>query len=160
MLINMAELGWYPLTYNIWITVIKYWVRLSNGTENSLLNATYKIDSEGNHRWVQAVYNMMTVNGLKDNCFSPPNPKVDFHNVVRQRLRDQILQNWREQIRSSVRFTLLNDLKSTFERSPYIDLIKNPESRLIFTRHVLIWMSFLITWGRYIKARRPNPTLQ
>ena len=46
----MGELGRYPLTYNIWITVIKYWVRLSNGTENSLLNAAYKMASSGNHR--------------------------------------------------------------------------------------------------------------
>ena len=134
MLINMAELGRYPLTYNIWITVIKYWVKLSNGTDYSLLNAAYKMDSEENHRWVQAVYNMMSVNGLKDNCFNPPNPNGGFQNVVRQRLRDQILQIWREQIRSSVRFTLLNDLKSTFECSPYIDLLKNPATRLIFTR--------------------------
>ena len=130
----MGELRRYPLTYNIWITVIKYWVRLSNGTENSLLNAAYKKAISGHHWWVQAVFNMMSVNGLKDNWFNPPNPTGGFHNVVKQRLRDQFLQNWRAQIRSSARFTLLNDLKSTFERSPYIDLVKNPETRLIFTR--------------------------
>ena len=130
----MGELGRYPLTYTIWITVIKYWVRLSNGTENRLLNAAYKMASSGNHRWVQAVFNMMSVNGLKDNWFNPPNPTGGFHNVVKQRLRDLFLQNWRAQIRSSARFTRLNDMKSTFERSPYIDLIKNHETRLIFIR--------------------------
>ena len=106
----MGELGRYPLTYNIWTTVIKYWLRLSNGTENSLLNAAYKMASSGNHRWNQAVFNMMSVNGLKDNWFNPPNPTGGFHNVVNQRLRYQFLQNWRAQIRSSARFTLLNDL--------------------------------------------------
>ena len=33
-----------------------------------------------------------------------------------------------------MRSTLLDDLKPTFERSPYINPIKNPETRLIFTR--------------------------
>ena len=57
-----------------------------------------------------------------------------FHNVIKQGLRDHFVQNWRAQIKSSVRFTLRHDLKSTFERSLYIDVIKNPETRLIFTR--------------------------
>ena len=129
----MGERGRYPLTYNIVITVNKYWVRLSNGTENSLLNAAYKMACGGNHRWTQAVFNMISVYGLKDNWFNPPNPTGGFHNVVKRRLRDQFLQNWRAQIRSSARFTLLKDFKCTFERSPYIDLIKNTETRLIFT---------------------------
>ena len=128
----MGELGRYPLTYNIWITVIKYWVRLSNGTENNLLNVAYKRACGGNHRWVQAVYNTMSVNGLKENWFNAPNPEGGFHNVVKQRLRDHFLQNWRAKIRSSARFTLLKDLKSTFEHSPYINLTKNAETRTYF----------------------------
>ena len=88
----------------------------------------------GNHRWVQAVYNTMSVNGLKDNWFDPSNPRGGFHNAVNQCLRDKFLQNWRAQIGSSARSTLLDDLKPTFERSPYIDPINNPETRLIFTR--------------------------
>ena len=103
----MAELRRYPLSHNIWITVIKYCVRLCNGTENSLLNAAYQMACGGNHPWVQAVYNMMSVDGLKDIWFDPPNPKGGSHNVVKQRLRDQLLQNWRAQIKRSARFTLL-----------------------------------------------------
>ena len=80
----------------------------------------------GDHRWVQAVFNMMNVNGLKWWWFNPPNPK--------QRLRDQSLQIWRAKIRSSAIFTFLNDLKPIVECSSYVDLINNPETRLIFTR--------------------------
>ena len=50
---------------------------------------------------------MMSVDGLKDIWFDPPNPKGGSHNVVKQRLRDQLLQNWRAQIKRSARFTLL-----------------------------------------------------
>ena len=39
----MRELGRYPLTYNIWITVIKYGAGLNNGTLNNLLNAAYEM---------------------------------------------------------------------------------------------------------------------
>ena len=78
--------------------------------------------------------NMTSLNGLKDNWFNPPIPEGGFHNVVKQRLRDQLLQNWRTKIRSSARFILLNDLKSTLEPSAYIDLINNSKTPLIFTR--------------------------
>ena len=33
----VMEIGRYPMTYDILVTVIEYWVRLSNGIENNLL---------------------------------------------------------------------------------------------------------------------------
>ena len=39
----MVELVIYPLIYNIWITVIKQWVKQSNGTAISLLDAAYEM---------------------------------------------------------------------------------------------------------------------
>ena len=63
-----------------------------------------------------------------------PNTEGGFQNVVSQRLQNQSLENWRAKIRKFSRYTLLNDLKPTFERSPYIDFIQNHKTRLIFIR--------------------------
>ena len=40
------------------------------------------------------------------------------------------MQRWTAKISSSSQFSLLNNLKGTFERSGYIDTIKGPETRL------------------------------
>ena len=39
----VGELGRYPLSYNIWVAIIKYWMRLNNGTGNMILNAAFQL---------------------------------------------------------------------------------------------------------------------
>ena len=130
----MGELGRYPLSYNIWVAIIKYWMRLNNGTGNMILNAAFQLAYNENHRWIQAVCHVLNHNGFKDVWLNPPPPESNFHVIIKQRLRDQYMQRWKAKISSSSRFSLLNNLKCTFERSRYIDTIKDPETRLIFTR--------------------------
>ena len=48
-----------------------------------------------------------------------------------KRLNDQYVQSWRSKIENSSRFTLLKKLKTTFDRSVYIDRVRNPVVRLV-----------------------------
>ena len=123
----MGELSRYPLSYNTWVAIIKYWMRLNNGTENMILNAAFQLAYNENHRWVQAVYHVLNHNGFKEVWLNPPPPESNFHVIIKQRLRDQYMQHWKAKISSSSWVSLLNTLKGTFERSRYIDTIKDPE---------------------------------
>ena len=58
------------------------------------------------------------------------------------------MQRWKAKISSSSRFALLNNLKGTFERSRYIDTMKDPETRLIFTRLHTDMNPFLDIYGK------------
>ena len=130
----MGELGWYPLLYNIWVAIIKYWMRLNNGTGNMILNAAIQLAYNENHSWVQAVYHVLNDNGFKEVWLNPPPPESNSHVIIKQRLRDPYMQRWKAKIGSSSRFSLLSNLKGTLERSWYIDTIRDLETRLIFTR--------------------------
>ena len=47
--------------------------------------------------------------------------------VIKQRLRHQYMQRWKAKISSSSRIPLLKNVIGTFQRSRYIDTIKDPE---------------------------------
>ena len=91
----MGELGRYPLSYNIWVAIIKYWMRLNNGTGVLILNAAFQLAYNENHRWVQAVYHVLNHDGFEDVWLNPPPPESNFHVIIKQRLRDQYMQRWK-----------------------------------------------------------------
>ena len=130
----LGELGRYPLTITCWSQVVKYWLRLVNGTKNVLLNSAFQMASHENHTWVQAIYFMLNRNGFKQTWLYHPDTSSNFHVIFKQCLVDQFIQQWRGIIGTSKRFCLLNAVKPTFQRSNYIDTIKSPDVRLTFTR--------------------------
>ena len=66
--------------------------------------------------------------------YNLPGIRSNFHNVFRQRLYDQFIQDCYAKIWESTRLSFLFDVKTIYKRSQYIDMIKNPEIRLTFTR--------------------------
>ena len=129
----LGELGRFPLSYNSWGLSIIYWLRLTNGTENIPLNEFFKDSHFGNHKWVRfTIY--LQIMALKICGIIPPGIRSNFHNVFRQRLYDQFIQGWYTKINESTRLSFLSDVITIYKRSQYIDMIKNPEIRLTFTR--------------------------
>ena len=110
-----------------------------NGTKNVLLNEAFKDSHSGNHKWVQAIYHLLTNNGFKYMWYNPPGIRNNFHNVFRQRLYDQFIQGWYAKISESTKLSFLSDVKTIYKRSQYIDMIKKsgvlPYFYLIMDRH-------------------------
>lgn len=130
----LGELGRFPLNNTVWATCIKYWVRLHGGTRNELLNAAFRTAWEENHNWLQGIFHILTCNGFRYIWDHPPSSDSNFHVIYKRSLNDQYIQIWRSKLIESKRFTLLDKIKPTFSRSSYIDKIRNPEIRLVFTR--------------------------
>ena len=124
----LGELGRYPLTFTCLIHVTKYWIRLSNGTKNDLLNSAFKMATIENNSWTQAIYFMLCSNGYRESCLYPPGVNGNFHLAFRQRLRDQFIQHGKATIQASNRIQFLSQLKEEIRR------IKSPEICLIYTR--------------------------
>ena len=66
-----GELARFPLSHNAWGLGIKYWLRLYNGTNNTLLNNCYRLNVEENHQWVQNIQYILTSNGFSDIWSNP-----------------------------------------------------------------------------------------
>ena len=62
--ITLAELGWFPITLNIWTQMIKYLMRFFNGTNNSILDEAFHSAKLNETRWYQSIHNFLRVNGF------------------------------------------------------------------------------------------------
>ena len=102
-----CELGRIPIIYSAWKLMVKYWVRLSSGTSNIMLNNAYLQAKADNHPWVQSVQSILTENGMACS-FNEHNPdKSNVHDLLYNRLSDQFVQNLYGSIRGSKRYDTL-----------------------------------------------------
>ena len=129
-----SEPGCFPILHNAWSLAIKYWLRLCTGTGNTLLNNAYHLALEENHMWVQSVQYSLSSNSLGNVWICPDNANVQFHKPFKLRLNDQFIHRWYEFINTSNRFVTLRELSDDIKLPVYINVIKNPSIRLLFTR--------------------------
>ena len=89
-----AELGRFPLSLFTDLKLVKYWHRLENLEDNSILKECVKLSKLNNHSMYVDIYNMFKRNGLAYFCedFS----KFSISNIytsLKKKLEDQYLQN-------------------------------------------------------------------
>ena len=134
----LFELGATPIDHKAYSLAIKYWLRLTRGTKNKLLNETYKENVKIKSEWVQSIEAMLCINGFRNIWAEPSLANHEtFHRDFKKRLDDQYIQNIREKINNSNRFDILKLISSNdgkFTRQTYIDKIVNPQIREYFTR--------------------------
>lgn len=132
----LAELGRYPIHINCWTQAIKYWLRLEHDCKNILLKEAYSEAKQLNHWWVQGIHNILHKHGFRDisqNC-SKVNNKT-FPPLFNQRLKDCYQQSWYNLSSSPDHLSILKTFKDgNYTISPYLDAIKNPRIRSIFTK--------------------------
>ena len=90
---------------------------------------------DSNLPWIQGVQYLLMENGFGDVWIRPDIVNKDsFHKYFRKRLNDQHVQNWRSKIFNSNRFKIMQLIHEGYRISKYIDKIKSPEIREIYTR--------------------------
>ena len=132
------ELGLKPIDNKMHSLAIKYWLRLTRGTSNFMLNECFKLCSSENFEWVQGIHALLMNNGY-GNVWNYPHTvsHLSFHKIFKQRLDDQFVQILFNNIETSNRFELLQNFlnrENLFTAQNYVLKIKNPAVREIFTR--------------------------
>ena len=132
------ELGIKSIDNKMHGLAVKYWLRLSKGTSNYLLNECYRENYCGSFEWTQAIQALLEKNGYGHVWNNPQSVnELSFHKIFQQTLDDQFVQNLLDKIENSTRFEVLQNIvnrECAFTIQKYITLIKNPSIREIFTR--------------------------
>ena len=132
----LGELGRFPLYIKAWTQVIKYWLRLMNGTKNHLLNEAFDQAKLDKHWWVQGVKDIL----LKFGCanLTTAAPQLSVHSKValdfQQRLKHDYIQRWFTKINNSEHLKHLKICKADYGFSPYLANIQNIKIRNIVTK--------------------------
>ena len=132
--ISRAELGKFPLQFKVQAQMVKYFLRIAQGTGNKLLDEAYASSQETDSSWIQNVERF-----LRSNCFANvfTNPctvnKDTFHQIFLNRLKDMYVQDFRYSTSSKTEnYTKLYSDINRYEFQDYLEKIKNVEHRKIF----------------------------
>ena len=130
-----GELGRYPISNTANAFAVKYWLRMNAGTENTLLNEAYHVCSQNKFEYIQGIQYLLCENGFGNVWANPCSVNRDnFHKTFKKRLNDQYVQDWNAKLHNSSRFKTLQVTHFEYKTQNYIDKIKNPEIREIYTR--------------------------
>ena len=80
------------------------------------------------------IHYILTSNGFGDIWSNPQIVCGEFHKVLKKRLNDQFIQEWQGAISTSSRFVSRRALSTDYKLPVYINQIRNPDIRLIYTR--------------------------
>ena len=147
----LGELGRYPVIYNNWALGVKYWLRLENVSQNTLLNEAYQTSKIENHEFVSNIKSLLSRHGIKNVWLNPSVAHQNFHTQFLKRLKDEYLQLWHSKCNNSSMNKLLCSLKNDYACSKYLNIIKEDSIRTIFTKLRLNINCLNECTGRYNK---------
>ena len=171
----LAELGRYPLYVGIILKAIKCYIRLLQTESNSLLYQAF-IDScilsnNGKESWVgfirKILYENMDNNILNIMYSDITNINIDYVcNHVKSNLITQFKDKWRKEISfNNLNISNIEDkqpklrtyslFKSEYKYEPYLDIIKDPKKRFMYTKFRISAHDLNIEKQRYVKPRIP-----
>ena len=70
-MITRAELGKFPIEFKVHTSMVKYFLRLSQGTGKKLVNDAFKCSMETDSQWVQTITKLLKINGFSNVLRSP-----------------------------------------------------------------------------------------
>jgi len=152
-----AEVGRFPLIIGRYLRIVKYFLKLyqtkqSNCILHTVINMQRSEIVQRNNtvNWSSKVRDILNHSGFGDVWLFPESINIDkFIPLLKIRLRDQYVAEWRTNIDSSTSLYMYKELKPTFERSSYLDLIENKKHRRIIAKMRLSSHKLLIETGRH-----------
>ena len=132
-----GELGRFPLATICIERSLKYWTKLHNN-QNSLMTRIFNEQcalniSNYKKSWAKAVKSKFEQLGL-GNIHNYSNILNINLIIIRQRLRDQYLQEWHQTLMNQSKMNYFNMFKTEFKFENYLDIISNENLRIEMSR--------------------------
>jgi hypothetical protein len=152
-----GELGRFPLYIERYIRMVKYFLKLhSVKQDNCILNVIIRDQmyfTEQNFvttNWASRVREILQSSGLNEVWLYPNSVKINwFVPILRNRLRDIYISNWREGLESYSSLYIYREIKTCFNQSSYLMLLENTKYRNILAKLRLSSHKLNIELGRY-----------
>ena len=155
----MAELGRFPLYIRLIPQMIKYYVRVCNMGEGSLLKQALhemeKRDSHGQSSWVAVVKYILTDLNLNFDQ-NEQNHADKIAKIVRHKLEERFRLYWRKKVNQPGKLDTYKELKAEFRYEGYLDSVNNRENQIAITRLRISNHRLMVEVGRYQKPYLPR----
>ena len=154
-----GEIGRFPLYIGRHVRIIKYWLHLHQSkSDNSILrtlNHVLRKDADNSNTWSSKVKSLLEKSGFLDVWLFPESVDITkFVKIFHKRLRDIFITEWKQRMGLSSSLDIYRDIKSSFELTPYLLLIKNRKFRNVITKLRLSLHQLNIETGRHRNIER------
>ncbi len=135
-----GELGRFPIQFKVLNQAVRYWHRMEIGTDNFLLQRAYSECKALDFPWLKGIEYFFGNNGIGQIENQMKNLKECYvKSKIKQRLQDQYIQTHSDYIESNLhsgKSLVASKCYRTecYGKRKYLDLVKNPDVRTIFTR--------------------------
>lgn len=158
-----GELGRFPMYIMRKLNMIKYWIKLLNSGNNSIVRLTYdmlKLDTERNisynkTNWAYQIKHILETHGLLYLWLDQDYMDINY-DFIKQRILDNYKQTWFSNIHNSPRLSLYSRIKNDFCFERYLDVIKEKKYLFALCRLRVSAHSLLIETGRHMNIPREN----
>ena len=162
-----GELGRTPFSVTRKINMIKYWTKIIQQNDTSLLKQVYlmlKQDSDLNiiyngQNWATQIKNILQRHGF-DYVWRQQAEIVIPYQLIRQRILDTYKQTWYSDINNSSRLQTYSIFKHNLELESYLNLDIDKKYKLALTRFRTSSHSLMIETGRYENTPREQRICQ
>ena len=142
--------------------MVKYFLKLNTVKKNNCILSvllTDQINTLHNNNdatnWISKVRDIIQSTGFNDVWLFPESVNIHaFVPVLRNRLRDIYVNNWRVNLEASTALDIYREIKITFEQSSYIKTIENVKLRNVIAKLRLSSHNLNIEVGRHHKIPR------
>lgn len=157
-----GELGRFPLFIGRQIRIVKYWLRL-HGTKSDncilrTLNNLHRYETESRPNitsWTSKIKELLERSGFPDIWYFPESVDIKkFLPILRNRLRDIYINEWRQSMNMASSLYLYREMKLSFEMAPYLLKIKNIKYRNAIAKIRLSSHQLYIESGRHRNIER------
>ena len=160
-----GETGRFPLAVRQRINILKYWCRIINMENNSIVKNTYlelhKLSADGHYTWCSLIQSILSDHELNHIWHSQSIVNTnEFVNNAKEFEHARFIMNWKNAIEDSSAHPILRTyklFKTEFQFEPYLLNIHNSELRHSIARFRLSSHRLRIETDRYLK---PKPDVQ
>ena len=158
-----GELGRIPLFIFRKIHMIRYWVKILQSPETSLVKRVFNIlrtdtdnaNSHGNKNWAFHIKHILDSHGLSFFWIHQDTIPIRLE-TIQTRIIDQYKQSWYTNINNSQRLLSYSMIKHNFQFEEYLDKIINSKYRKALTRFRISAHKLRIETGRHDNTPREN----
>ena len=152
----LGELGRFPLSVLCKERAMKFWLKIKQNP-GSLIHKIYQeqcdiVENNNNNLinpfWVKHVKSLLDNLGFS-HLWNNFDSNINYFPVIKQRIRDQFIQNWSESIHAMSKLDYYCKYKPVFEFEEYLNIISNDLIRKNLTRLRLSSHNLAIESGRY-----------
>ena len=142
---------------------MKFWLKIKQNP-GSLIHKIYQeqcliVDNNNNNLinplWVKHAKSILDDLGFSY-LWNNFDTNINYYPEIKQRLRDQFIQRWGENIKAMQKLDYYSKFKSVFEFEEYLNSISNNLIRFFLTRLRLSSHNLAIEPGRYAGIERQN----